>query len=661
MKHASLSNAFIVRVLLILLVCQGGLFAWSYVQEKQSLEDSLQQKITVVSRLMVNASAKGLTEFDFTYLGLLMDEMLKDEDFVGMSLKDETGFEAMERHKTVKGVHFKQVAPVNQGSKPLGHLEITYSRKRVDHLLRERVMLKAGIQTGILVVIALVIYSYFRSRIARRITTIERNIARMTAGDLTARIDDHASDELGAISSGVDLLGHRLAESVSRIAAFSERVAMTARDLDDAFATTQTALSHQHDATEEISRAISSATTNQTQISLNARRLLDFSRGNAAAVAENLAVSEGIAERIDSLHSGMNDAHDKVLAIDISAKGVADLAIQAARAVENAVSSAATINASFNDIERIVVESSRLSEQTTQVITDKGIASVAETQESMTRIFELSESLRRTITKLGDESKDIAKILAVISEITDKTKLLSLNASIIAAQAGEHGRGFAVVANEMKLLSDKTTQSTAEIVAILGTIHHDIADAVRETGEANKIVQEGSRVVTHAGIALQEVLSASRESQDTVACIRQATDLQQEKLKQVVDALNKLRDVNFAVSQASNLEESNINTVRKSIGELRDAMDHVRVATEQQVASMQDMMRNIEAATGRTSEISNAVHEAQQVNGAICASLSDVVGIGRQTAEELAKAAVQVDSVNVDVEKLRAEMQQFKL
>ena len=93
--------------------------------------------------------------------------------------------------------------------------------------------------------------------------------------------------------------------------------------------------------------------------------------------------------------------------------------------------------------------------------------------------------------------------------------------------------------------------------------------------------------------------------------------------------MQKLREVNMSVSQASISEESNIGAVGQSIGELRDAMDHVRVSTEQQVASMQDMLRNIEAATGRTSEISNAVHEAQQVNGAICASLRDVVDKAR--------------------------------
>jgi methyl-accepting chemotaxis protein len=284
---------------------------------------------------------------------------------------------------------------------------------------------------------------------------------------------------------------------------------------------------------------------------------------------------------------------------------------------------------------------------------------VSETQQSMNKIFELSESLHKTISKLGEGSKDIAKILAVITEITDKTKLLSLNASIIAAQSGEHGRGFAVVANEMKLLSDKTVESTTEISSILGAIHHNIADAVRETSEANTIVKEGSRVVTHAEIALKEVLSSSLHAQEKVAFIRKATDLQQEKLKLVVDSLEKLSDVNISVSQSTANEESNIRTVGKSIGELRDTTEQLRFATEQQYSSMKEMMSNIEASTERTRAISNEVHEAQQVNGAICASLSDVVDVGAQTVETLVNAAARIEVVSEEVGKLRAEMKQF--
>jgi methyl-accepting chemotaxis protein len=659
--HTSLSKAFIVRVLLILLLCQAVLFAWSYQQEREVLEQGLQQKLLVVSRLLVNAAAKGLTEFDVTYLGLLTDEMLKDPDFTGLLLFDDGGIPVVDRTKKGTATPVKYVVPVRQGEKEIGKLQIHYSTGRIEELLQKRVLAKLGIQAGILLVIALFIYAYFRSRVARRISAMHGVLDEMSAGNLACRVNEHGRDELSAVAAGVDLLGERLAQSVSRMTALSGNVAATSQELSVTFSQTTSALAHQHDATEEITRSITAATGNQTQISINARRLLDLSSGNATTVAQNLALSEGIAERIDSLHVGMNDAYETVLALDTSAKNVAGLATEASQAVEHAVASSAAIRWSFADIERLVGESTRLSEQTTQVITDKGVMAVAETQQSMEKIHDLSESLRLTIAKLGEGSKDIGKILSVITEITDKTKLLALNASIIAAQSGEHGRGFAVVANEMKLLSDRTAHSTAEIASILTNIHHDIADAVRETGEATQIVQEGSQVVTNAGQALQEILAVSQSSQEMIASIKQAAGAQQEQLAKVAGALDKLHNVNAAVSMAATTEEVSIRALGGTIGELRDAMEHVRNSTEQQVTSMHEMMRNIETATGRTSEIANAVHEVQQVNGAICASLRDVVEVGSQTVDAISAAAERLLTMREEVANLHSEMRQFKV
>ena len=84
-----------------------------------------------------------------------------------------------------------------------------------------------------------------------------------------------------------------------------------------------------------------------------------------------------------------------------------------------------------------------------------------------------------TINQLTENSGRIGNIVNVIKEITKRTNLLALNASIIAAQAGENGRNFGVVADEIRNLSQQTRSSTAEITCIIEQILNESQRASR--------------------------------------------------------------------------------------------------------------------------------------------------------------------------------------
>jgi methyl-accepting chemotaxis protein len=102
-----------------------------------------------------------------------------------------------------------------------------------------------------------------------------------------------------------------------------------------------------------------------------------------------------------------------------------------------------------------------------------------------------------TITALKDESSRIAEISKTINNIADMTALLSLNASIESARAGEHGRGFAVVANEISKLAEGSMQSAKEINNIIKTSVKRIIETSDQVFETADILKDIIVIMKH--------------------------------------------------------------------------------------------------------------------------------------------------------------------
>ncbi|GAA4719425.1 methyl-accepting chemotaxis protein [Brevibacillus fulvus] len=114
------------------------------------------------------------------------------------------------------------------------------------------------------------------------------------------------------------------------------------------------------------------------------------------------------------------------------------------------------------------------------------------------------------IERLHERSLQIVEILNVITDITTRINLLSLNASIEAARAGEHGRGFAVVAEEVKKLAGQSSQSTEEIARIVEEIRADAQNAVLVMNENRNDVQTGIAYIEEVREKFANILQASR-------------------------------------------------------------------------------------------------------------------------------------------------------
>jgi len=128
----------------------------------------------------------------------------------------------------------------------------------------------------------------------------------------------------------------------------------------------------------------------------------------------------------------------------------------------------------------------------------------SDASEASSRAVKLAETADRAVTRLGESSAGIHKIVRVINNIAEQTNLLALNATIEAARAGEAGKGFAVVANEVKDLAAETGRATQDIVRRIETIRVDTQGAVDAIAEIRTFIGKINDVQSSIAAAIEQ-------------------------------------------------------------------------------------------------------------------------------------------------------------
>jgi twitching motility protein PilJ len=151
----------------------------------------------------------------------------------------------------------------------------------------------------------------------------------------------------------------------------------------------------------------------------------------------------------------------------------------------------------------------------------------------------------------------IGEITDLISDITEQTNVLALNAAIQAASAGEAGRGFSVVAEEVQRLAERSSAATREIGSLVRMIQTDTHDAVAAMEKSTAGVVEGAVLSDAAGVALSDIRSVSSQLAELIEGMSASTE------EQAVSASGVAQDIHSILSENAIIEKS-----REQVGTL---------------------------------------------------------------------------------------------
>lgn len=167
----------------------------------------------------------------------------------------------------------------------------------------------------------------------------------------------------------------------------------------------------------------------------------------------------------------------------------------------------------------------------------------AEVENLSFKVNDLSHNIQANlseIVELGRKSKEINKVMEIINNIANQTKLIAFNAALEAASAGEAGKRFGVVAVEIRRLADSVVESTAEIEGKITEILDSVNRLVMSSEKSFQLIQEGQEYAAHTVAMLIESVDGVEETTDAARQISLSTQQQQIASSQVVLALKDI-------------------------------------------------------------------------------------------------------------------------
>ncbi|NLO89202.1 MAG: hypothetical protein GX088_02585 [Clostridia bacterium] len=290
----------------------------------------------------------------------------------------------------------------------------------------------------------------------------------------------------------------------------------------------------------DLSEAPSSSSTDELGEMLNALgKGFESLRGlihNVAEASDQVAVS---SEQLSASAEETTSATEQV------ASTIQDLSSAAQKQAEKSQSVTETVqemNVKMQNAAENLMSISELAQNTNNA-SFSGREFVKNAQEQILSIKEKTDETSGVIRDLGQKSKEIAKIVDIITNIADQTNLLALNAAIEAARAGEQGRGFAVVAEEVRKLAEESSNAAEEIASLINVIGQEAEKAVATMEENTHRVNEGTEVIAKVEEAFGTIADHINELSGKVQEINVVTQEIAEGSKNITDAMEGLLEL----------------------------------------------------------------------------------------------------------------------
>jgi methyl-accepting chemotaxis protein len=347
--------------------------------------------------------------------------------------------------------------------------------------------------------------------------------------------------------------------------------------------------------TSEMENSFAFLLGSREQYSRNVMALKENVDSVADGTANIASASEGVMASVDETSAAVNQISVAIEQVTRNLDHLSSIVQQSASAMDE-------INSTIGSVEQNAAISHEVSSQVKSQA-DESMAVVTETINSLAEIQSSVGLSYDAITRLSDNSSRIESIISVINDITKRTNLLALNASIIAAQAGEYGKSFGVVADEIRNLSLQTGHSTGEITNIIEEIMSESKTAASNITATKSLVQRGVDLGHTTGETLRAIYDRSVCSMDMTQQIKLATEEQVVSVKMVSKSMDDISSMTSHIFTASADQAKATRSIARSIETIKDMAHEMVKSTSRQVEDGRKIRYTVESVSEMVREM----------------------------------------------------------
>ncbi|OGQ01544.1 MAG: hypothetical protein A2W38_04335 [Deltaproteobacteria bacterium RBG_19FT_COMBO_58_16] len=479
-------------------------------------------------------------------------------------------------------------------------------------------------------------------------------------GDLTKRLEITSDDEIGMLGRWFNKFVDGMQNMVKEIFGISREVSAASKEIESASREIISAAKRQIHAAEDTSTSIKEMDASIKTVAEEA----DALNTSSIVVSESArAMSSSVDEvkvNIEKLFYSASSTTSSINEMAISINQVASHVDELFKKTEEVVSSIIEIGVNVKDVENYSRAQAELAEKVRADAEDLGMASVVKTKEGIEKVSEEVASTALVVNRLGERSKEIGKILTVINDIADTTHLLALNATILAAQAGEHGKGFAVVARQVKDLATKTTASTKEIAGLINQVQSEVSVAVESMQRSSEKVEDGVRLSRDAQGALIKILDSARRSFDMAKMIEKATIEQTKGAGQITSVAQIISHMVGDIKNASKEQSQAAREILKDTVQMKEFMGKVKLSTNEQSRESKQVSEAIFNVVEKIKRVAGATSEQMKFSKRIITAVETVRKAAEENAALASRLEKTVEEMNKQAEKLKSDVGSFK-